>query len=70
MAVPASRRYLDWKLKAIGCIVDDPRVHTVVRLEEIKCLLRDDGHYPDAYLEGDTPEEAWEDEVGSINDSL
>lgn len=70
MAVPLSRRYLDWKLKVISCIAEDGRVHWKTRLEEIKCVLRNDGHYPDSYLEGNMPEEAWADEVEAIKDSM
>lgn len=70
MAVPPSRRYFDWKLKVIGCIAEDGRVHAQTRLEEIKCVLRDDGHYPGAYVDGDSPEEAWASEVEAIKDSM
>jgi len=69
MAVPPSRRYLDWKLKVIECITNETRLESSFKIEEIKCVLRNDGGYPDDYLGGDTPEESWAGEMGSIEDS-
>lgn len=69
MAVPVSRKYLDWKLKVIECITKETRIESALKIEEIKCVLRDDGGYPDNYLSGDSPEESWDGEMGSIEDS-
>jgi len=69
MAIPASRRYFDWKLKLIGCIAHEKKIESGLKVEEIKCVLRDDGQYQDNYLDGDLPEEAWDGELGSIADS-
>lgn len=69
MAVPVSRRYLDWKLKVIECITNEKRIESALKIEEIKCVLRNDGSYADDYLNGDMPEESWDGEMGSIEDS-
>ncbi len=69
MAIPASRRYLDWKLKVIDSIAKEKRISDSLKIEEIKCVLRNDGSYIDNYLNGDTPEESWDGEMGSIADS-
>ena len=69
MAIPASRRYLDWKLKVIECIANEKRILAPLKIEEIKCVLRNDGGYPDDYLDGELPEESWAGEMGSIEDS-
>ena len=69
MAIPASRRYLDWKLKVIEYIANEKRILAALKIEEIKCVLRNDGTYSDSYLNGDTPEESCDGEMGSIVDS-
>ena len=39
------------------------------RWDEIKCVLNDDCDYPQAYKDGETPEEIWEGEMNAIYDS-
>jgi len=61
--------YPDWSLKCIDIIAKDESLAPETRLEEIKCAIRKDGHYPEAYERGDTPEEAWQDEIEAFPDS-
>ena len=65
----SGRSYEEWALKVIECICNEKDLNPVARLEEIKCVLREDGHYPESYATGDDPEQAWQDEMGSIADS-
>jgi hypothetical protein len=61
--------YAIWKNKVVELIANDTRINTVVKLEEIKCVLRNDGHYPRCYQQGDYPEDAWQAEIQAIGDS-
>ena len=64
--------YDEWKLKLIQLIVDEKRVidetGTFMR-DEINCVLSDDCDYPKLFKDGETPEYAWEEEIGAIADS-
>ena len=61
--------YSDWKLDLIKLITEENRIEAVVKIEEIKCVLRDDGGYPENYKDGDSPDEAWLGEIQAIEDS-
>lgn len=63
------QKYAIWKNKLIEFIACDTRVNSVIKIEEIKCVLRDDGDYLENYQDGDTPKEAWENEIGAMADS-
>ena len=61
--------YEEWALEVIACICNETRVNSALKVEEIKCVWRRDGEYPENYADGDTPAEAWSGELGSIQDS-
>ena len=67
MAVPTSRRYLQWKEDLIKIILADDRANSVIKVNEINCVIN--GDVDISYLDGDTPEEAWEGEVQAMYDS-
>ena len=58
--------YRNWKLETIQIIVNDGRVSPEIKVEEIKCVVKNDGSYPESHQDGDTPEEAWEAEFESL----
>ena len=58
-----------WALKTIDVICRDKEVSSSTKIEEIKCICRHNGHYPESYKAGDLPEEAWFDELEAIKDS-
>ncbi len=62
-------RYAEWALKVIVLIADDDRVDLGVRLEEIKVATRPADSFREPFNDGDSPEDAWEGEVGAIADS-
>ncbi|MFA5049034.1 MAG: hypothetical protein WC516_08475 [Patescibacteria group bacterium] len=61
--------YLKWKIEVIKLITSSS-VSDVLKVEEIKCVLRDDGGYPESYKDKDTPEEAWDAELDAIASSV
>ncbi len=65
----AKEGYAGWALSTIALISQDNRIHAETRCQEILCVTRHDGHYPESFEDGDTPAEAWESEVDSIKDS-
>jgi len=62
--------YLKWKLELIKLIANSSVVPAGLKIEEIKCVLRDDGQYRDSYKDKDTPSEAWGSELEAIADSV
>jgi hypothetical protein len=69
MAVPKNRRYLQWKVDLISLIVNDTKIDDGIKREEIKCVCRDEDSYIDSYLDGDSPEEAWQAEIDAMVES-
>jgi len=65
----ANKHYNEWVLQVIECICNERRITASTKIEEIRCALREDGHYPESYAAGDTAEEAWHDELEAIKDS-
>jgi hypothetical protein len=62
--------YEEWQLKLIRLIVDEKRVKgSRFKIEEIICVLNDDCDYPQAYQDGELPEEVWQGEIDAIRDS-
>jgi len=61
--------YGEWVLQVIECICNEEQINAAAKIEEIKCSLRKDGHYPESYAAGEMPEEAWHNELGAIKDS-
>ncbi len=62
--------YLKWKMELIKLIANSSVVSSVLKIEEIKCVLRDDGGYPESFKDGDTPSEAWDGELEAIAASV
>ncbi len=67
--------YAEWKLKLIQLIVNETRIKGTVfqvlawKWDEIECVLNDDCEYPQAYKDGETPEDIWQGEIDAIYDS-
>ena len=61
--------YAEWALSVIALIAADRSVLSRIREDEILCVVHHDGHYPDAFADGDTPAEAWQAAKEGIQDS-
>ena len=63
--------YEEWKLKLIKLIVDQDfgEYGSLLKIQEINCVLVDDCDYPQAFKDGETPEEVWQGEIDAIGDS-
>lgn len=61
--------YEEWALQVIECICSDKEVSVSIKVEEIKCVVRRDGHYLESYDAGDAPNEAWLGELEAIKSS-
>jgi len=62
-------KYAGWALSTIALAAQDKEIEAEVRCQEILCVTRHDGHYPQSFTDGDTPAEAWQSAVEAIKDS-
>ena len=61
--------YKVWAFEVIGCIVNDERVSDGIKREEIKCVLTEDGSYPESFAAKESADDAWLGEYQALADS-
>jgi hypothetical protein len=62
------KTYEEWAVEAIQLVI---KAETLGRLrfDEIKCIVNQDGHWLEAFKDGDSAAVAWQEELSALADS-
>ena len=63
---PKSKKYLQWKLDLIGIIANSKVYDGLIR-EEVKLICRNESCVAESFLDGNTPEDYWQNELDALN---
>ena len=61
-----NKKYAGWALSVIAIACNDNDVPCAFKIDEIRCVINHDGHYPEVFERGDSPADAWQGAVDAL----